>query len=130
MKRFLIPAFFVVDVPDDKGTWYADSIAAEMQSAANKRAEDNKYPAHLLLDEVYPTVEIPLIPEDDLPHTCLNAPACRKCGAKVLQGRCIDTACPYSSIEQTSEPDSDQDNCPYCDSGIVDSHGNCGKCGL
>lgn len=67
MKRFLIPAFFVIDTSVDENE--AVKIAAEMQTWANAHGA-NFTNAHLLLDEELPNREVPIHPEEtELPHT-------------------------------------------------------------
>lgn len=67
MKRFLIPAFFVVHAEDEARAEY---LAAQMQSAANASLHAIEGDASLLLDEELPTREVPINPEEtELPHT-------------------------------------------------------------
>jgi hypothetical protein len=67
MKRFLIPAFFVIDTSVDENE--AVKIAAEMQTWANAHGA-NYTNAHLLLDEELPNREVDIDPEEtELPHT-------------------------------------------------------------
>lgn len=93
MKRFVIPALFVIDVDEtkpeemfvDKGfpgqpnyeqitdpQRLAEAIAAKMQADCNHQthAPDRE---HLLLDEGLPTLEIPINPEEtELPHSYIR----------------------------------------------------------
>ena len=87
MKRFLIPAFFVIDVEDNENISHAQEIAAEMQNASNvmgKRAYPASFQRILLLDEEVLDREVPIIPEEtELPHTFNWQPpnaGCDACG--------------------------------------------------
>lgn len=76
MKRFLIPAFFVVDVADYEDENAAVAVAAEMQNAANVAAErvsssdsSSGLQRFLLLDEETKAREVPIVSgETELPH--------------------------------------------------------------
>lgn len=61
MKRFLVPALFVIDVADYEDENVASAIAGEMQAAAN-RAKVQSRPElqrFCMLDEELPTREVP-----------------------------------------------------------------------
>ena len=74
MKRFLIPAFFVIDTEVDQNQ--AEQIAAEMKNWANSHGASYRN-AHLLLDEELPTREVTIHPDEtELPHTYNDPNAC------------------------------------------------------
>lgn len=64
MKRFLIPAFFVIHAESES---QAEMEAGMLQSAANANATGNDV---LFLDEELPIREISINPDEtELPHT-------------------------------------------------------------
>ena len=71
MKRFVIPAFFVIDAEAKKA---AEALAGEMQTAARQALPIQRQGAALLFqDEELPTVEIPINDDDEAPHSYVCA---------------------------------------------------------
>lgn len=69
MKRFVIPAFFVIDAETEDA---ANALAGEMQSSARQAIPlEKKGAAMLFLDEGLPGVEIPIKEDEDMPHSYL-----------------------------------------------------------
>jgi hypothetical protein len=67
MKRFLIPAFFVIHADNEKG---AETIAGNALEHANFSVRRSHKDNSLLLDEELPTREVPIVEgETELPHT-------------------------------------------------------------
>ena len=68
MKRFIIPALFVVHA---KNVLEAEEIAGMMQSAASDRAMQiiDRPTCFLFMDEELPTREVQIQPDQELPHT-------------------------------------------------------------
>lgn len=107
MKRFLVPAFFVIDAEKSSA---ADDIASQMQDAANRVHPKGTGERFLMLDEELPTVEVPIDPEStELPHTYKDA-ATREMEDEV----------------QSENPD----KCPYCGFDGVNDRDECWNCGL
>lgn len=64
-KRFVIPAFIVVDTCEDKDWAEAKASALMKDTITSGLAAEE--PVTLLFDEELPTVEIPV--EEELPHS-------------------------------------------------------------
>lgn len=146
MKRFFIPALFVVDVADNENVSAAQKIATTMQSAANNAKFSRPLGVHtLLLDEEVPSREVPIPSgKTELPHTfkwnsenipghifvdCGGIPRCKKCGcdeddAFVANQPCID------DMPDDDMPDDDNNPICICGSRIFNDKGDCEKCGL
>ena len=72
MKRFLIPAFFVVDGDDNLTEHEAEKRVALMQVKANEEGRMLSLGSYLMLDEQLPNKEVPIIPEEtEIPGTYL-----------------------------------------------------------
>lgn len=80
MRRFIVPAIIVVDVPDDRDQAYAEEIAAEVQANANRTEVHFCNGHHVMLDEKLPTVEVPVYSDEtEIPGAYpLTTPACAK----------------------------------------------------
>lgn len=142
MKRFLIPAFFVIDVADNENVSIAQELAAEMQHAANELQFARTLGEHrLMMDEEVLDRKVPILSEEtELPHTfnwnppntpghlfadCGGSPRCTKCGcdeddAYVGGQPCVD------EVEELQE----NEVCPNCGSELFNDKGECQKCGL
>ena len=68
MKRFLIPAFFVVDGEDTMTEREAEGRVALMQNKANEEGRMLSLGSYLMLDEILPNKEVACDPlEMELP---------------------------------------------------------------
>lgn len=91
-RRFLVPAFFIVQATDiDHATKVAGEIASDVNSTLRAAADND---CHLLLDEEAMNVEVADDPSGELPHT---TPASQACIA-------LTTA--YAAGEESSSVDS------------------------
>lgn len=66
MRRIVVPAMIIVDVPDGTDICDADALAGAFQNDANAQGRADEHPI-ILLDEKRASYEVPV--EDDLPHT-------------------------------------------------------------
>lgn len=74
MRRFIVPAIIVVDVPNDTDQAHAEEIAAEVQARANKTDVYYTNGHRVMLDEVLPTIEVPVDSEEtEIPGTYMIA---------------------------------------------------------
>lgn len=74
MKRFLVPAFFVIHADNEKG---AETIAGNALQHANFNLRQCHKDNCLFLDEELPNREVPINPEEtELPHTYNDPDAC------------------------------------------------------
>ena len=78
MKRFLIPAFFVVDGDDNLTEQEAERRVVLMQTKANEEGRMLLLGSYLMLDEELPTREVQIHPDEtELPGTYKSTvPAC------------------------------------------------------
>ena len=73
-KRFLVPAFFLVEADDaDHATEVAGDIASDVNSTLRAAADNDN---HLLLDEEATNVEVEGDPSGEFPHTTPAVQAC------------------------------------------------------
>lgn len=104
MKRYLVPAFFVIHAANEAA---ANETAGMLSSELNIQQHGKKDVENfLLLDEVLPTREVPINDEEtELPHTYqeITQTTCKKCGSPLEHDRCTDETCPYSDYDQNSE---------------------------
>lgn len=69
MKRFIIPALFVIDAETDAE---AEEIAGDMQFAANRIFEGTEKAGkncRLYMDEALPNKVCDIVPDEENPHT-------------------------------------------------------------
>ncbi len=64
MKRYLIPAFFVVDGEDNLTEQEAEKRVVLMQAKANEEGRMLSLASYLMLDETLPNKQIEINPEE------------------------------------------------------------------